>query len=73
MNKGLKKDDRVNKVKHGNDLVYSSVHNFDKYSVPNFNEISSLDSKFNTLIKCYKDFEKLKVLKVKPMKESKRE
>ena len=71
LSKGLKKDDRVNKIKYDNDLVYNSVFNFNKYSVSNFNEISSLDSKFDTLNKFYKDFENLKVLKVKPMKESK--
>ena len=29
--------------------MYSSVHNLDKYNVSNFNEISSIDSKFDTL------------------------
>ena len=28
--------------------MYNSLHNFNKYSVPNFNEISSLDFKFDT-------------------------
>ena len=60
LSKRLTKDDTANKVKHDNDLVYSSVHNSDKYSVPSFNEISPLDSKFDTLNKFYKDFEKLK-------------
>ena len=43
LSKGLKNDDRVNKVKHDNNLVYRFAHNFNKYSVPNFNEIQSLD------------------------------
>ena len=43
-------------VKYCNDLMYSSVNNFNKYSVSNFNEISSLDSKFDILNKFYKDF-----------------
>ena len=60
LSKGLKKHDKVNKVlKYYNDLMYSSVNNFNKYSVSNFNEISSLDSKFGTLNKFYKDFKKL--------------
>ena len=33
-NKVLKKDDQVNNAnKYENDLVYNSVHNFNKYSV----------------------------------------
>ena len=39
-NKVFKKDDKNKKVnKHGNDLVYYSVHDFNKYSASNFNEI----------------------------------
>ena len=45
-------------IKHSNDLFYSSVHNFNKYSVPNFNEISLIDSKFVTINKFYKDLSK---------------
>ena len=45
-NKVLKKDDKVNKaIKYNNDFI----HNFNKSSVPNFNEITSIDSKFDTL------------------------
>ena len=41
-NKVLKKDDKVNNDnKYENDLRYDSVHNFNKYSVSNLNEISS--------------------------------
>ena len=55
-NKVFKKDDKNKKaIKYSNDLFYSSVHNFNKYSVPNFNEISSIDSKFDTIKKFYKD------------------
>ena len=58
LNKGFKKDDKDNKVnKHDNNLVYSSVHNFNIYNVSKFNEISSIDSKFDTLNKFYKDFQ----------------
>ena len=39
------------------------MHNFNKYSVSNFNEISSLDSKFDTLNKFHNDFKKLKDVK----------
>ena len=54
-NKIFKKDDKNKKViKHDNDLVYNSVHNFNKY-VSSFNEISSIDSKYDTINKCYKD------------------
>ena len=60
----IKKDDKGGKVlKYNNDLVYKSVHNFNKYSVLNFNEISSINSKFETLNKFYKDFKKLKAVK----------
>ena len=54
--KVFKKDDKNKKViKHGNDLVYNSAHNFNKYSVSSFNEIPSIDSKFDTINKFYKD------------------
>ena len=46
-------------IKYSNDLVYNSVHNFNKYTLPNFNEISSIDSKFDTINKFYKDLVKL--------------
>ena len=38
---------------------------FNKYSVSNFNEISSIDSKFDALDKFYKDFERLETVKSK--------
>ena len=73
LNKGLKKDDKGNKVvKYNNNLMYNFVHNFIKYSMSNFNEIPSLDSKFDTLNKFYNDFKKWNVLKVKPVKQSKK-
>ena len=64
LNKGLIKDKKILKViKFDSDLKYDSVHNFNKYNVSNFNEILSIDSKFDTPDKFYKDFLKLKILK----------
>ena len=66
LSKGFKKDDKVNKtVRHDNDLMYNSVHNFNKHSISNFNEISSLDSKFDTLTKFHNAFKKLNDVKSK--------
>ena len=63
-NKVFKKDNQNKKViKHDNDLVYNSVHNFNKYSVSSFDEISSIDSKFDTINKFYKDLLKLNDVK----------
>ena len=54
-NKAFKKDGKNKKVmKYSNDLFYNSAYNFNKYSLPNFNEISSIDSKFDTINKFYK-------------------
>ena len=39
------------------------MHNLNKYSVSNFNKISSIDSRFNTLDNFYKEFKKLKAVK----------
>ena len=59
-NKVFKKDDKNKKViKHDNDLVHNSVHDFNKYSVSSFNKILSIDSKFDTINKFYKDLLKL--------------
>ena len=52
-NKAFNKNKKV--IKHDNDLVYNSVHNFNKYSVSSFNEISSVDAKFDTINEFYKD------------------
>ena len=41
-------------------MIYDFRRNFNKYIVSGFNEISSFDSKFDTLNKFYKDFKKLK-------------
>ena len=63
-NKVFKKDDKNKKVnKYDNDLVYSSEHNCNKYSVPNFNEISSIDYKFDAINTFYKDHSKLNNVK----------
>ena len=65
-NKVFKKDDKNKKViKHDNDLAFNFVNNFNKYSVPSFNEISSIDSKFDTISKFYKDLAKLISVKSK--------
>ena len=64
--KAVKKDDKVNKTsKYSNDLYYDSVRNFNKYGLPNFNEISSVESKVDTLNNFYKDFIKLQGIKSK--------
>ena len=63
-NKVFKKDDKNKKViKHDNDLVYNSVHNFNKYSASSLNEISSIDSKFDTINKFYNNLLKLNDVK----------
>ena len=49
-----KKDTETNKTK--NPLIYDSKHSFYKYRLSEFNKISSIDSKFDTIEKCYKDF-----------------
>ena len=49
-NKVFKKDDKSKKVvKYGNNLMYDSYHNFNKYCVSKFYEISSTDSKFDKI------------------------
>ena len=60
-NKAFNKNKKV--IKHDNDLVYNSVHNFNKYSVSSFNEISSVDAKFDTINEFYKDVLKLNDVK----------
>ena len=63
-NQVFKKSDKNKKVlKHENDLVYTSVQNFNKYTVSSFNEISSIDCKFVIINKFYKDFLKLNDVK----------
>ena len=46
------------------------MHNFNKYSVSSFNEISSIDCKFDTINKFYKDL--LKLNDVKSQKKKKK-
>ena len=46
-------------------MYYDSVRNFNKYSLPNFNETSSVESKVDTLNNFYKDFIKLQGIKSK--------
>ena len=50
-------------IKYSSRLVYSSVHNFNKYSLSNFNEISSIDSQFGRINKFSKDLLKLNDVK----------
>ena len=72
--KAFKKDDKNKKViKYNNDLIYSSVHDFNKHSFPNFNEISSIDSKFDTINKFYKDLVKLNNVKSRDDKKQKKQ
>ena len=60
------KDYKMKKaVKYDDNLMYNFVHNFNKYSVSNFNETSSLNSKFDTLNKFHNDFKKAKDVKSK--------
>ena len=71
-NKTFKKDEKSKKViKYDNDLVYNSVHNFNKYSLTNFDEIKSVDSKFDTINKFYNDLVSLIRLKVGVTKQGK--
>ena len=61
--KVFKKDDKNKKViKRYSALVYNFMHNFNKYSVSSFNEVS-IDSKFDTINKFYKDLLKLNDVK----------
>ena len=63
-NKVFKTDYKNKKViKHDNDLVYNSVHNFSKYSVSSFIKMSSIDSKFDITNKFYRDLLKLNDVK----------
>ena len=59
-------------IKYDNYLVYNSVHNFNEYSVLIFNEISSIDSKFDTINKFYKDLLNYIMSKVKMKIKSKK-
>ena len=47
------------------------MHNFNKYSLPNFNGISSTDSKVDTINKFYKDLVKLNMSEVEMIKSKK--
>ena len=60
-------------LKYNNDLTYDSVYNFNKYGVSNFNEITLVDSKFNTLNKFYEELKKLEAVtsKTKETKQKK--
>ena len=60
-------------MKYSNDLVYSSVDNFNKCNLPSFHEISSIDSKFDTINKFYKYFKKLNNVKSRDDKKQKKQ
>ena len=47
------------------------MHNFNKYNVPNFNQISSIDCKFDTINKFYGDLLKLNAVKRQCQKQKK--
>ena len=61
-NKVFEKRDKVSEDKYYND---NSVYIFNNYRVSRFNEISSIDSKFVTVNKFYKDIKKLEDVKSK--------
>ena len=61
-NKVFEKRDKVSEDKYYND---NSVYIFNNYRVSCFNEISSIDSKFVTVNKFYKDIKKLEDVKSK--------
>ena len=46
----------LKQIRLKNPLIYDSKHSFYKYRLSEFNKISSIDSKFDTIEKCYKDF-----------------
>ena len=58
-----KKNIETNKAK--NALIYDSKHSFYKYRLSEFNKISSIDSKFDIIEKCYKDYISLTDVDVK--------
>ena len=62
----IKRDDKINKtIKYGNDLMHDFAHNFNKHSVSNFNKITSVYSKFDTLNKFHKKLIKLQDVRSK--------
>ena len=48
------------------------MHNFNQYNLPNVNEISSMDSKFDTTNKFYKELVKLNNVKSRDYKKQKK-
>ena len=48
------------------------MHNFNKYSLPNFNKISSIEAKFDTISKFDKDLVKLNNVKSRDDKKQKK-
>ena len=58
----------IKKTKTKNDLSYDSNHNFYKYRLRNFLQISSTESEFDELEMFYRDFISLKFLDASPEK-----
>ena len=58
-----KKDSKTDKTK--NNLIYDPNHNFYKYRFSKFAQMSSIESKFNTLEMFYRQFISLKSLEVR--------
>ena len=58
-----KKYSKTDKTK--NDLIYGLDHNFYKYRLSKFSQISSIESKFDKLEMFYRDFTSLNSLKLK--------
>ena len=58
----------IKKTKTKNDLSYDSNHNFYKYRLRNFLQISSIESEFDELETFYRDFISLKFLDASPEK-----
>ena len=64
------KDQRIKqseskKTEIKNDLIFYSNHNFYKYRLSKFSQISSIEYKFDTLEMFYRDFTSSKFLKAK--------
>ena len=62
--KPAKIDTKANKTK--NPLIYDSWHTFYKYELSEFNNIQSIESKFDRISNCYKDFTSLMDVDTEP-------
>ena len=59
------KQSETKKTEIKNDLIFYSNHNFYKYRLSKFSQISSIEYKFDTLEMFYRDFTSSKFLKAK--------